>query len=48
MQLLVSAIQRRQKRITGINVSDIGRRGIRGTTVTFTLNNFTFTTTAHF
>lgn len=36
MQVLVSAIRRRQKRITGINVSDIGRRGIRGNKDTFT------------
>lgn len=29
MQMLVSAIPRRQKRITGINVSDTGGAGIR-------------------
>lgn len=34
MQVLVSAIQGRQERITGINVSDTGRRGIRGNKVT--------------
>lgn len=35
MQMLVSAVLRRQKRITGINVSDTGRGGIRGKKVVF-------------